>query len=212
MKESHGYRFVTRVSNPTEFYESAKPFLVKNFKEKDKAKNCVYKTKHMTIVLCLVGGRITIHTDLYKNKTIKRLKELFPQYFKELVKNLRLNKKEVRRHGTVDTEGGYTDYHDYPHPTPSSSPVLQKKIDEKDIMLLSAVLGENSLRTGQYSRFGMRYMTFKRRLDKLAVLRFLEKIGKSPALYSVSSNADRLHLIKEFVALWRKLFHSTPPM
>lgn len=210
MKESHGYRFVIEVSNPYEVYETLKPFLVKEPKNSDPGLNSVFKTDYATLVISLVRGKMTIHTDLNKRELKQKLKELLPQYYSELVNNLRLNKKELRRYNSIRTKSGYTDYHIYEDYIHSPSPNLQKKIDGFDVSILSYVIRENSIGTNLYKIFHVGYHWMKRRLDKLAKLRLLEKLGKSPAIYTMTKDDKREHLIREFVAIWYELFHSTP--
>jgi hypothetical protein len=212
MKESHGYRFVSRVSEPQKAYEELKPFLKKDYKPNDLGRNCIFKSEGMTIMLSLTKGKLTIYSSSSKTETIKKLRELFKEegMQKEVIGNLRLNKKEIRNRIGLPTKRGYCDYQYYGDNPPSSSSNLQKKLDDCDIVILYYVNKEGSVHTGLHERFSMTYHKFKRRLDKLARLRLLEKLGKSPALYTMIKDKERAYLVKEFIGLWNKLFYSIP--
>lgn len=211
-KESHGYRYVSRVSEPQELYEILRPHMVKDVNSNDPGKNCVFKIEGMTIVLSLTKGKITLHCNLKKTETEKKLKEIISKkdLVDGLVDNLKLNKKEIRDHRSLDTKKGYCDYHYFPsNDTPSSLGDLQIKLNEKDFRILGYVCKENSINTTMHKRFYMSYWEFKRRLDKLAKFMFLKKIGKSPASYVLFTD-ERGFKIQQFVNLWWELIHPTP--
>uniref|UniRef100_A0A7C3SQI9 Uncharacterized protein n=1 Tax=Dictyoglomus turgidum TaxID=513050 RepID=A0A7C3SQI9_9BACT len=211
MKESHGYRFISRVSEPQKAYEELKPFLEKNYMPNDLGRNCVFKAEGMTIMLSLTKGKLTIYSSSGKSETTKKLRELFKEESiqKEAISNLRLNKKEIRNHIGLPTKKGYCDYHYYENDPPSPSLNLPEKLDGFDVRILCYTYENILAGTGLYKRFGVTYHKFKRRLDKLARLRLLEKLGKSPALYTMIKDKERAYLVKEFIGLWNKLFHST---
>lgn len=209
MKESHGYRFVSRTTKAHELYELLREYMVKDFKENDKGKNCVFKIDNITLLLSLTSGKLTIYCKSNKTGTRNKIRTIVSNQIiaAEIMNSLRLNKKEVRNHIGLDTKRGYCDYIEN-QPLPPK--ILQKKIDELDIVILSYAERQISIGTNLHKWLGMNYHKVNRRLDRLSKLRLLEKVDRSPATYEFPKDCGRSFLIREFISIWPKLFHSTP--
>ena len=214
IEKYHGYRFVAEISKPYELYEMLKSNLVKDFKLIDSGKNCVFKTNNFTLVLSLKYGKLTIYTDKNKQEFLKEIKTLVEEnIFKEFFHSIRLIRKEVRKYRPyLTTKNGYCDYHTYfnkrsGYPLPLLNLQKQINLDILDIRILKYIYENFGVDVKTCCKiFKLKYHKCKRKLDKLVQLSFIEKIGKSPALYDIISNQDRKILISQLISFWLKLF------
>ncbi len=217
IRETHAYRFVSKVSNPIELSRTLQSFLSKNYSEDDGGKNCTYRIDNLTIVLSLTSGRITLYAN--KKQDLNNLEKLLPsQLFGEIKDNLNQIRREIREYKPTGTKSGYSEDHIYTtnkigrNRLPSASVNLQfmqrkNNLDNLDINILRYIYrsSEKSLLLSIHSRFNVSYHKLWRRAEKLYSLRLINKVGNSPALYVPIEEERKQSEIIELICRWEGL-------
>lgn len=216
-KQSHGYVFVSQLKNTKSFQKLFKRYLKKSPKKSDKGKNHVYKFKEITLILSTVHGKLTIYSNKNKFGFLNIIrKSVNKKTFKSIQSSIRQIKREYRVYNeNLPNKKHYCDYHILKSKNlstsvkPSPRPNLYRLLnfDALDMRIVRDVyLNIGGMTINDISKhFSMDYHTIRRRVNKLAILGLLDKIGENPALFDRPKNEGRAVLTSQLVGYFFNL-------